>query len=84
MANFPMKYILISLIISLTGCTPSLPDAKPVDGNHILKKVVNGIDFDNPGRGLADYPSDEAVDVPKSYALILLGAIEEAKAEHLK
>jgi len=41
------------------------------------------IDNDHPGRGLADYPSDEPADVPKSYALILLGAVDEARKKKL-
>lgn len=58
--------------------------AKPVDGDQILHKVMLSIDLEHPGRGMADYPSDEPADVPKSYAMILLGAIEEAREKHLK
>lgn len=71
------------LFLTLTACGESVvkPVAKPVDGDKILLKVVASIDPDHPGRGLADYPSDEPADVPKSYALILLGAVEEAKEQ---
>ena len=71
------------LFLTLTACGESVvkPVAKPVDGDKILLKVVANIDPDHPGRGLADYPSDEPADVPKSYALILLGAVEEARGQ---
>jgi hypothetical protein len=69
----------------MAGCDDTVkPVAKPVDGGQILRKVMGSIDQDHPGRGLADYPSDEPVDVSKSYALVLLGAIEEARSKNLK
>ncbi|MEL7548346.1 hypothetical protein AAGV37_00630 [Pseudomonas protegens] len=71
------------LLFVLTACGESVvkPIAKPVDGDKILLKVISSIDHDHPGRGVADYPSDEPVDVPKSYAMILLGAVEEAREQ---
>lgn len=71
------------LVLALAACGKPIvkPVAKPVDGDKILSMVVAGIDHDHPGRGLADYPSDEAADVPKSYALVLLGAVEEARVD---
>lgn len=73
--------IFYVLLLSLAACGKPVvkPVAKAVDGDKILSKVVVGIDHDYPGRGLPDYPSEDAADVPKSYALILLGAVEEAR-----
>ncbi|MHA6161350.1 hypothetical protein [Pseudomonas sichuanensis] len=79
-----IKRTFFFLFLGLAGCNDTAPEARPVDGDQILRKVMLSIDHDHPGRGLADYPSDEPADVPKSYALILLGAIEEARAGHLK
>jgi len=79
-----IKRTLFFLFFILAGCNDTAPVAKPVDGNQLLRKIMLSIDVDHPGRGLADYPSDEPADVPKSYALILLGAIEEAKQKNLK
>lgn len=79
-----IKRTFFLILLSLAGCNETAPLAKPVDGNQLLQKVMLNIDVDHPGRGLADYPSDEPADVPKSYALILLGAIEEAKQKNLK
>lgn len=77
------KIAFCFLFLTLTACGESVvkPVAKPVDGDKILLNVVANIDQDHPGRGLADYPSDDPADVPKSYALILLGAVEEAKGQ---
>jgi len=83
-----MKRTSLFFFLALMGCDETVPVAapmaKPVDGNQILRKVLLNIDVEHPGRGLADYPSDEPADVPKSYALVLLGAIEEAKQKNLK
>lgn len=79
-----IKLTFFLIFLSLAGCNETAPVAKPVDGNQLLRKVMLSIDVDHPGRGIADYPSDEPADVPKSYALILLGAIEEAKQKNLK
>jgi len=79
-----IKLTFFLIFLSLAGCNDTAPVAKPVDGNQLLRKVMLSIDVDHPGRGIADYPSDEPADVPKSYALILLGAIEEAKQKNLK
>lgn len=79
-----IKRIFFFLFLSLSGCNDSVElAAKPVDGHQILRKVITSIDHAHPGRGLADYPSDEPADVPKSYALILLGAVEQAKVKKL-
>ncbi|WP_394233770.1 hypothetical protein [Pseudomonas anguilliseptica] len=79
------RAVLCFLFLSMAGCDDTVkPVAKPVDGGQILRKVMGSIDQDHPGRGLADYPSDEPVDVSKSYALVLLGAIEEARSKNLK
>lgn len=79
-----IKRTLFFLFLSLAGCNDTAPVAKSVDGRQALHRVMLSIDHEHPGRGLADYPSYESVDVPKSYALILLGAIEEARGRHLK
>lgn len=79
------RTLFFFLFLSIAGCDDTVkPVAKPVDGGQILRKVMGSIDQDHPGRGLADYPSDEPVDVSKSYALVLLGAIEEARGKNLK
>ncbi len=80
-----MKNLLLclTLLFALVGCNqqdPVLLADKTVDGQQILENLLIGIDHDHPGRGLPDYPSDEPADVPKSYAMILLGA--QADASH--
>ena len=70
-----------TLIFVLLGCQPQYPVSskeKAVNGQHILRSVLSNFDRNHPGRGLPDYPSDKFVDVPKSYAMILLGAQAEA------
>lgn len=82
MNNLPLY---LTLLFALVGCHPqdsvSFAD-KTVDGQQILENVLLGIDHNHPGRGLPDYPSDEPADVPKSYAMILLGT--QADARHNK
>jgi len=81
------KLALISLLFFiLPGCYSENSielSSKPVDGVAILTNVLTNLNHDYPGRGLADYPSDESVDVPKGYAMILLGAEAEAKLRKL-
>lgn len=78
-------FVLFIFLNVLVGCDDAVkPVSKLVDGDGILRKVMLGIDPEHPGRGLADYPSDEPADIPKSYALILLGAIDEARGKGLK
>ena len=84
MQKIMMKRTFFLLLLGVAGCNDTVePVAKPVDGEQMLRKVIVSIDREHPGRGLADYPSDEPADVPKSYALILLGAIEQARAQRL-
>lgn len=83
-----MKNIILFFfcVFMLSGCfsedAPRLIPA-PVEGSDILGSVLATIDPEHPGRGLADYPSDSPVDVPKSYAMILLGAEAEARSKKL-
>lgn len=78
------KSIFLLCMLLIAACSKSPPINKSVDGNQLMSQVLESIDFDHPGRGLADYPSDDLVDVPKSYALILLGSIDEAKSKKIK
>lgn len=85
-----MKKVIRSKVVGflvapvfLVGCDVGsvvTPYAKEVEGGKILANVLSNIDRQNPGRGLADYPSNESADVPKSYAMILLGAQAEARS----
>lgn len=81
------KFFLLSfLLLALTACDSEEKvelTAKLVKGDEILENLLSSIDHDHPGRGLADYPSDMPADVPKSYAMILLGAEAEAKWKKL-
>lgn len=78
-----IKYSFFFLSLILVGCDDIAPVTKAVDGDEVLSNLMLSIDNDHPGRGLADYPSDEPADVPKSYALILLGAVDEARKKKL-
>lgn len=77
-----MKKIYALVLLTLAGCSDP-GNFSNFDGAELLADVVGYIDSDNPGRGLADYPSDNNEDVPKSYAMILLGAVDEARLNGL-
>lgn len=68
-------------VLMLVGCDQQESDiytGPPVDKAKMMTQVLSVIDGQYPGRGLADYASNSAEDVPKSYAMILLGAQAEA------
>lgn len=74
-----------SIFLLLIGCdvgNMAAPYIKQVDGGKMLANVMANMDPKSPGRGLADYPSNEPADVPKSYAMILLGAQAEARSNN--
>lgn len=45
----------------------------------ILSEVYARFDVAHPGRGVADYPGNTAVDIPKSYASILMGELQRTR-----
>lgn len=85
MKNWFHLFPFVSICFLLTGCDfeESVElHANNTDRNKILENVLASLDPEYPGRGLADYPSDESTDIPKGYAMILLGAQAEAKREN--
>lgn len=74
-----MKVWAVALAaLTLLGCkkTEAPPPPAPLVTVADLQRLHARIQPDHPGRGVTDYPGNTAEDVPKSYAMVLLGDIE--------
>ncbi len=64
-------------VTSLTACgNRDRPTDFPA---AVLDKLQASLDADHPGRGMTDYPSDLPDDIPKAYAMVLLGEIARGR-----
>lgn len=63
--------LLMSVSCSQTPATSEI--------QRLLTGLEAGFDASHPGRGLTDYPSEKPEDIPKAYAMVLLGAIDRAR-----
>lgn len=71
------RVVALTAVLGLSGC---FVNPKPPDPAQEIARMESRLDVQYPARGLADYPSDEAVDVPKGYAMILLAEIDRARS----
>ncbi len=77
MKNTMRRVVFLSAILGLSGC---FVNPEPPDPAQEIAHIESRLDAQYPARGLADYPSGEAVDVPKGYAMILLAEIDRARS----
>src|SRR5690554_5213649 len=69
-----MCIVILGAVLLMSRSAPEV--GFPAD---VLLNLHSGFDSEFPGRGLADYPSPDVVDVPKAYAMVLMGEIERAR-----
>ena len=69
--------ISISALLVLSVACSETPTASEMQ--RVLDGLERGFEASRPGRGLTDYPSDQREDIPKAYAMLLLGSIDRAR-----
>ncbi len=69
----------ISIVISVLMSVSCSQTSAASDMQQMIKGLEAGFDASHPGRGLTDYPSENQEDIPKAYAMVLLGSIDQAR-----
>lgn len=64
-------FVVISLVSFMVWCHP----AREYPAESTIEAIYTQFDTNYPGRGLSDYESDQAVDIPKSYAMLLIAEL---------
>lgn len=78
---------LTAVCFILFGCTGDSPQGPAEFDTVFIERYLLAararLDPDHPGRGTTDYPGNTVADIPKSYAMVLLGEIIRKKIERL-
>lgn len=78
--RLPTLVVTASILLAVAACSDRI---RAPELEKVLTELESHFDKQYPGRGLTDYESDASQDVAKSYAMVLLGSIDRARAKGL-